>query len=102
MKGDGSLDLPQQNGYCFVLNHYNLELAFQNKFRPYEGVIRKYDDQGHLLNSDDVARRIIPTANQDSVEVASVCMDGLAGASKISIAFSMYNASDRTISFGVK
>jgi hypothetical protein len=98
IEGDGELTLPSQNGYCFVLNHYNKQLGFQNVIRQYYGIITKWSDD-RKLQVDSVRKRIIPTADEESEDVPDVCMDGLLDVSKIEINFGMYKARSRTISF---
>jgi hypothetical protein len=93
-----SCERDKQSGYCFVFNHFNVDLGYQNLSRPYGGNISKWADD-KLLRIDRVPRSIIPTADEQSQDVADLCLSGIKDAAKIEIEFYRYKARRRTISF---
>jgi len=101
ISGEGELVLPSQRGYCFVLNHYNRELGFQNVLLSYYGNITKWAGNKKTRPDELVKRRIIPTADGESADIADVCTDGFKDVSRIVIEFGMEKApgAHQTISF---
>lgn len=98
VSGDGDLLLPTQSGYCFVVNHYSVELGYAGLTRHYRASISKQFGHSPPL-SQSVRYSFLPTSEPESEQVDDVCISHLTDVTAIAIDIRLDNATVRTISF---
>ncbi len=100
--GDGELDnLPRQEGYCFVFNHYDPNKSSVS--HTYQGKISKWFKDGR--HTVQVVKSTYTPASQDwSSDLPDLCVDGITKVTKVAITFSSDDNSyfDWNISFAIK
>ena len=85
VSGNGELDLPAQQGYCFVLNHYGRPTV-DGKVRTYRAKISKILTDGRTT-TELVEQSFYPTDDLESSNVPDLCVAGVRNASKVAIDF---------------
>ena len=105
IRGNGNIvGLPEQDGYCFVLNHYNREHAGQSH-RYTVSIVKRGQNRSRLKDgSSTVSRLYRPTNEVTSCRSPDVCIEHVEGCSSIDISFSSTdgNAFHREISFTIR
>ncbi len=103
IKGSGDLNLPSQQGYCFVLNHYDSPSGKNDVTLQYRAKILKWLSDGRQTE-ERVAESYVPTTNPVSPRLPDLCVSGIRNVSKVSIEFSSDDGNDFdwNISFAVK
>jgi len=99
--GAGELNLPSQEGYCFVFNHYGSSSG--------TGVNQKYRVKISKVFTDgrNTEEKLVgdyaPTDNVVSSKLPDWCIAGILNVSKVSLEFSSDDGYfDRTISISIK
>ena len=100
--GSGDLQLPSQQGYCFVLNHYTDDLSLVGKSKKYLIAIQKtFVDRTKKKESIEVA--FSPTDDVYSSSLPCFCMSALFGVSDVSFTLRSNDGGfERRISFQLK
>lgn len=100
--GDGEIDLPSQQGYCFVFNHYTDDPATVGKSRTYRAEIQKLFGSGSKT-LEIVPRNFSPTDDNFSENLPDLCVSSLYGVTTMSIRFTIDDGNpSREISFRLK
>ncbi len=102
VSGNGELnDLPHQEGYCFVFNHYGSPNG-NSKLRAYQGKISKWFQDGRQTEQV-VPSTYTPASHDWSSDLPDLCVTAIRNVTKVSIAFSSDDgAFDSTIAFAIK
>lgn len=93
---NGEVELPQQDGYCFYLNHYR-EVNSGGNF-SYDVVDTKTYDDGEV-HSFTVTSKFTPTSWLGSRKGPDYCVESLRGVVKVELKFS--SAAGRAFSWEV-
>jgi hypothetical protein len=95
--GDGNLQLPEQRGYCFVLNHFGSPNGPQRN-HYYSWKIEKTSRDGQITVESD-RRSYDATDNIVSGKLPDLCISGLRNVATLQIAFSSTDGTyfDRSI-----
>ena len=103
ISGDGDLNLPSQQGYCFVFNHYSSPTAKPDVTLRYGAKIIKHLKDGTQA-SEVFDGAYSPTNKPTSSNVPDLCVSGIRNVAKISIEFSSDDGTHFSwkISFAVK
>jgi hypothetical protein len=99
--GSGTLNLPPQNGYCFVFNHYNPD--GNSKSHTYKWKITKWrGSEPDKPEEDD--RPYTPAADVWAAKLPDLCVDGIQGVTKVAIELTSDDGKyfDWNISFDIK
>jgi hypothetical protein len=96
--GDGELSLQLQQGYCFVINHYDLQLGYLNRSRYYRANITKQFAQDKPL-STPVRYMFIPTTEPVSVQIDDLCVSHMSDVIEVGIEFRLDNSVVQNIRF---
>lgn len=83
--GNGALDLPSQEGYCFVFNHYDSPSGNDVKRKYFATIIKHFSD-GHQTE-EKFKGDFIPTSSVISPELPDLCILGINNAIGISVKF---------------
>jgi len=87
IKGSGMLDLPQQQGYCFVFNHYTDDPDRQGKTGiTYTATISKTFSDGRRT-VEKVPRQFDPADWVTSPNLPDHCISGLNMVTQVDVAF---------------
>jgi hypothetical protein len=100
--GDGELNLPSQQGYCFVFNHYDSPNG-NSVTHTYRAKISKWFNDG--TQTDQLIPRTYKPASENwSSDLPDICVNGIRRVTKVAIAFSSDDEKyfDWNISFAVK
>jgi hypothetical protein len=85
--GTGDIDLPRQQGYCFVLNHYGRPNGTDKRSRLYRAKITKEFQGGKPTTVEMFEKAFSPTDELASPNLPSVCISGTRNVSKVTIDF---------------
>ncbi|AXK79528.1 hypothetical protein DW352_02735 [Pseudolabrys taiwanensis] len=100
--GSGEIRLPSQEGYCFVINHYDSPNGKNGSDQKYRAKISKEFADGRTTE-EPLERTFSPTDELVSANLPDLCVAGIVNASKVTIAFSSDDGYfDRTIFFSLK
>ncbi len=103
VSGNGELkDLPHQQGYCFVFNHYDSPNG-NSKLHTYQGKISKSFQDGR--HAEEIVESTYRPASHDwSSDLPDLCVTGIRGVTRVSIAFSSDDGTyfDSTIAFAIR
>ncbi len=84
--GNGDIDLPAQQGYCFVFNHYGRANESDNVSHVYRAKISKAFIDGRST-IELFEESFVPTDELTSSNVPDVCVAGIRNVSKVTIDF---------------
>lgn len=102
INGTGELNLPSQQGYCFVFNHYGAPSGVGESQKYRLKISRAFTD-GRALAEQMLAEDFSPTDSVISSNLPDWCIAGTLSVSKVSLEFSSDDGYfNRTISFAVK
>lgn len=96
--GEGDVLLPSQEGYCFVVNHYSVELGYKGLTRYYRANITKQFAHSEPL-SQSIRYSFLPTAEPESEQVDDVCVSHMMDVTAVAMEIHLDNAVVRAISF---
>ena len=103
ISGDGQLNnLPSQQGYCFVFNHYGSPNGSSTS-HTYQGKISKWFSDGK--HTEQVVKSTYtPASHEWSSDLPDLCVTNIRRATKVEIAFSSDDDSyfDWNIAFAIK
>ena len=102
IKGNGDVDLPSQQGYCFVFNHYGRGETATATFQYRAKITKEFKDG--RKTEQTISRPYSPTDDPVSPNLPDLCVSGLNNVSKVSIDFSSDDGDNFswTISFAIK
>jgi hypothetical protein len=100
--GEGSLELPAQQGYCFVLNHYTDDPDLVATDRKYRAEIRKISKDGAVFNDKPLERPFSPTDDRFSANMPDICLSSTFNIATIELKFISDGTPDRSIAFSIK
>jgi hypothetical protein len=102
IKGSGDLDLPSQQGYCFVFNHYGRGETTTATFQYRAKITKEFKDG--RKTEQTISRPYSPTDDAVSPNLPDLCVSGLNNVSKVTIDFSSDDGENFswTISFAIK
>jgi hypothetical protein len=103
IRGNGALNLPSQQGYCFVLNHYDSPTGKNNVEIRYRTKIVKWFADG-TETEERIERPYTPTTNSVSPNLPDLCVSGIQNVLKVAIEFNSDDGKhfDWSISFAIK
>jgi hypothetical protein len=100
--GAGELKLPQQEGYCFVVNHYGSPNDTTGINQKYRAKLSKLLSDGRTT-TETIERIFAPTNDLAASKLPDFCVAGIANATKVTVDLSSDDGLfDRTISFSVQ
>jgi hypothetical protein len=102
VEGEGSLDLPAQQGYCFVINHYTDDPDLVAADKKYRVEIRKTARDGSVVNEKPLERSFSPTDDRFSVNMPDICLSSTFNIATIELKFTSDGSPDRSIAFNLK
>ncbi len=85
--GDGEIELPNQRGYCFVINHYVGTTTQTEEKHTYKVKIIKSRSDGSKT-TETVERLYSPTPNVWSSKLPDLCVSGLRNVISVILNFS--------------
>lgn len=85
VSGNGDVELPTQQGYCFVFNHYGRP-TYDRKTRNYRAKITKTSADG-TSKVETVEQSFDPTDDPISAHPPDLCVSGIRNVSKVAIDF---------------
>jgi hypothetical protein len=102
INGAGEINLPSQQGYCFVFNHYGAPNGVGNS-QTYRLKISKVFSDGRAPTEQTLAQDFTPTDSVVSSNLPDWCVAGTLSVSKVSLEFSSDDGYfNRKLSFAVK
>lgn len=102
INGTGEINLPSQQGYCFVFNHYGAPSGVAAS-QTYSLKISKAFSDGRAPTVQTVRQDFTPTDSVVSSYLPDWCVTGTLNVSKISLEFGSDDGYfNRTLSFAVK
>jgi hypothetical protein len=102
IRGSGDINLPPQQGYCFVFNHYGRDQKSEASFQYRAKITKEFKDGRRTEQL--VSRSFAPTDDPVSSILPDLCVSGINNVSKVSIDFSSDDGDsfNWTVSFAVK